>query len=65
MKIFRQQKLILQNTPTVRSRMVARSVKRQAREVPACDDEKINRLNLLAKCLPFCAWFKSRTNDPL
>jgi hypothetical protein len=65
MKSFRQQKLILQNTPAVRGRMVARAVKRRPGEVPACDEEKIDRLNVLAKCLPFCAWYKSRTNDPL
>jgi hypothetical protein len=65
MKNFRQQKLILQNTPAVRGRMVARSVKRRAREVQTCDEEKINSLNVLAKGLPYCAWYKLRTNDPL
>ncbi len=65
MKNFRQQKLILQNAGTVRGRMVVRSVKRRAREAPACDEEKTDRLNVLAKGLPFCAWYKSRTNDPL
>jgi hypothetical protein len=65
MKNFSQQKLISKNTPAVRVRTVARSAKRRSREVPICDEEKIDRLNVLAKCPPFCVWYKSRTNDPL
>lgn len=65
MKNFGQQKLILKNTAALHARIVTRSVKKRAREVPACDKEKIDRLNVLAKCLPFSAWYKSRTNDPL
>jgi hypothetical protein len=65
MKNFRQQNPVLADMPARQRKVLARPAKRRAREVPACDAEKIDRLNLLAKGLPFCAWYKSRTNDPL
>jgi hypothetical protein len=65
MKNFRQQKLVLANMPARQRKIPAWPAKRRARETSSCDVEKIDRLNWLAKCLPFCAWYKTRTNDPL
>jgi hypothetical protein len=65
MKHFSREKVILPQIAAAQGNILTRTVKKRRREASSCDGEKTVRLNLLAKCLPFCAWYKSRTNDPL